>query len=159
MADQTQNVIASQQALTNAFSHELRTLLARLKFSFEIASQTESDNLRTRHHLEMERDSNEQIQMVDELLIFARYDRTASDFDVDQLPRIQVNHWMKLQVERSTRGLQKNCSVAYESTVPDDEHTRFHSRPMSYALSSGLGNAIRYPNSTVKVTLIKQNQQ
>lgn len=70
MADQTQNMIASQQALTNAVSHELRTPLARLKFSLEIFSQTDSENLRQRHRDEMVRDLNELNQMVDELLTF-----------------------------------------------------------------------------------------
>lgn len=159
MADQTEKMLASQQALTDAVSHELRTPLARLTFSLGILDQTDSESLRKRHRSEMARDLDELNQLVDELLTFARYDRIGTDFDIDQLPQVCISNWMREQVDRSRRNIPNKCDVTYKSYVSEQESARFHKRLMSYAISNGLGNAIRYAKTTVRVTFYEDQHQ
>ncbi|MDJ0849052.1 MAG: ATP-binding protein [Myxococcota bacterium] len=65
----------TQRELLQAVSHELRTPAARARFRLELLQEAESERERERHMTGIDRDIGALDAMVDELLLYVRFDR------------------------------------------------------------------------------------
>ncbi|MBI4357356.1 MAG: HAMP domain-containing protein [Gammaproteobacteria bacterium] len=72
MAERIESLIRSQQELTNAISHELRTPIARICFELEMVNMAMSHEEQERQMIAIEEDLKELSDLIEELLVYAR---------------------------------------------------------------------------------------
>jgi two-component system, OmpR family, sensor histidine kinase RstB len=108
MADRLQRLFLSHKHLTNAVSHELRSPIGRIRFHFEMLTNQEKsvgERGRDKHLVGISEDIDEMESLVEELLTYAKMERTEPLVTLD---RIDFNQWLieqreRLSVETQTR--------------------------------------------------------
>ena len=146
MAERIAALVDNQRSLTNAVSHELRTL-ARLSFEVDMLSEGGIDPKRSAVLHDMRADIAELEAMVAELLVYARLERPAED--TVKLETVDTADWMGealAQVAHQARARSVQCAMRPGCPA----HVRLHPRYMSRALLNLVQNAVRYANSRWK---------
>lgn len=75
----------TQRELLQAVSHELRTPAARARFRLELLQEAESERERERHMTGIDRDIGALDALVDELLLYVRFDRGQTELRLSTL--------------------------------------------------------------------------
>lgn len=75
MAERIQRLIKSHKELSHAVSHELRTPIARIRFAMEIIREEDDKALIEQYLDTMDQNIEELDGLVDELLVYAKFDR------------------------------------------------------------------------------------
>ena len=151
MAERIAALVDNQRSLTNAVSHELRTL-ARLSFEVDMLSEGGIDPKRSAVLHDMRADIAELEAMVAELLVYARLERPAED--TVKLETVDTADWMGealAQVAHQARARSVQCAMRPGCPA----HVRLHPRYMSRALLNLVQNAVRYANSRVEIGLTR----
>lgn len=160
MADKIRSLIQGHKDLTGAISHELRTPMARIKFSlenlFEDNERLESDHLplEEKHNLieasreellSIKEDVGELDQLIDAMLNYARFDHP--DMSVD-IQRHAIHQWITPLVSKFSLKQSKRLTTY----LPDNtEQTMFDAYLLEIAVSNLLVNAFRYAESKVSL--------
>ena len=92
MADKIRDLINSNKSLTNAVAHELRTPIFRIQWQAEFLSDTDMTESQTKAVSRIIGDTEEMEDMVDELLYYARLERTDSELLRHPL---EINTWLE----------------------------------------------------------------
>lgn len=88
MAAQIQQLIESHKHLTNAVSHELRTPISRIRFELDFASSL-NDPRQVQASLDsIAEDTQELEKLVNELLSYARFERSSLELEMECLPLV-----------------------------------------------------------------------
>lgn len=91
MADTICELLNSNKSLTNAVAHELRTPIFRIQWQAESISEFEMNDVQSKAVARILQDTEEMEEMVDELLYYARLERTDAKLITQAL---EVNSWI-----------------------------------------------------------------
>ena len=115
MADKIQDLLAGQQHLLQAVSHEMRTPTARIGFALEMLGDARTDDERKRRIDALQDDLQELDKLLDELLTFLRFEEGAQKMNpaaVDLRPLLDA------AVERASRLHPDITFAAYAPDAP-----------------------------------------
>lgn len=147
MAGRIQYLVTAHRDLTNAVAHELRTPLARFKFSMEMLGKTE-DETRVRDYLAaMKHDVLELETLIDEMLSYAKLSEDNLQLQRHMLP---FNAWLERQMKPYA---DSDIAVHLQLQQWDEERqASFNPDMMARALHNVLRNSLRYAESQVLVS-------
>jgi two-component system, OmpR family, sensor histidine kinase RstB len=146
MADRVQGLLEGQQRLVQAVAHEIRTPITRLRFGAEMLDMTEDPVERERRRLELEGDLEELEAMVQELLLYSRYESGQAPLDPQRVP-------IRTSLERLVGKLPPGAptvELAGSEGTPDE--VLADSRAFNRALRNLLANAARHAATAVRVS-------
>jgi len=150
MVKRVQSLISSHKDLTNAVSHELRTPLARMRFSLEMLQNADNTEERKHFATEMATDIEELDSLVNELLTYARFERSNPDIE---LGSYHVIPWLQEQITRAQK-LNGDIDISlHHRGVPTDQIFNFENRLLARALSNLLRNGLQHAEQEVHVIL------
>ena len=155
MATRTESMVDSQRELTNAVSHELRTPLARMMFDLQMAKDANPVLRQSRHLDSLETNIGELNTLVDELLAYARQERTDSPIELETMSTDDMQCWLTDQITRAHHGHENTCQITihFDQTNIIKKSLKFSPRLMAHALSNTLQNALRYSQKNIIVQL------
>ena len=144
MAQQIQELIQNQKALTNALSHELRTPLARIKFI--LAMINHNDEVAEDVHF-----INEEVAQLEDIistmLDYAKLDYLDSPLQAEWVP---AKTWIDSIFDRFKH---PTVCLKLDSQFSDHHQLLLDPRLMELALSNLINNAIKYADSSVIIKL------
>jgi len=149
MANNIQKQIHSNQQLTNAVAHDLRTPLARLKFALEILEDEEcSEEEKRRYQKSIHASIDSLDYLINQTLIHARYSRTA---DIKNFSRSNLATIITDEFEQHSRDQKEiQFSLKIDETLADNEQFA-DPRALIRALSNLLSNALRFSKGKINV--------
>ncbi len=143
MAERVQRNVESQRALLQTVSHELKTPLARMRFSLEALEGTEA--ARARHVAILDRELDELDRLLAELIAYARVDfqdqAPGEVFDAIAAVRELVE-----RVAATAPGIRLQMQREVERCELRGERAK-----LERAIGNLLGNAVRYAEREVEV--------
>jgi two-component system, OmpR family, sensor histidine kinase RstB len=143
MAARVQTIVETRKALLHGVAHELRTPLARLKFALELLEDAEGgDSGKIR---EIQGDVDELEELVSELM---RYSQLEGDGELDRSPT-SLNDLVGHVVDEARR-LPRDRTI--EDDLPPLPMVEVDRRLVQRALTNLVNNAVRYADSTIKVS-------
>ncbi len=145
MADQVQGLLEDQQRLVQAVAHEIRTPIARLRFGAEMLDMSSEPGERARRRAELEADLEELEAMVEELLVYSRYESGRAPLDPQEVP-------LRGSIERLVARLPEGAApveIAPAEGAPGA--VLADARAFNRALRNLLTNAARYARGRVRV--------
>jgi len=152
MAEKTEDSIRSQKELTSAVSHELRTPIARMKFALEALESSQDEKEKSESIIDIKEDIAELNGLVDELLMFARYDQENTTLNLTEAYLVP---WFNTSLERlKPLAIDKKLNYRAEK-ISADETCKIDPRLMSRVVDNLVQNALRYAAQEVSVKLIR----
>jgi two-component system, OmpR family, sensor kinase len=151
MASRIEQLVISQKELSHAVAHELRTPLARIKFSIESLKQGVTDPQQQASVSDISQDIAELDCLVSEMLDYASFDAAAYQL---QLEKGLLNVLLESLAERfvaQVNGLK--CKLGEPIWLVCDWHL------LDRALQNIITNAIKYGNGEVAISVSKQAKQ
>ncbi len=148
MAERIESLLAFQKDLTNAVSHELKTPLARLKFSLVMAAEAGSGSEGEPFLGESMKNIEELDTLVEDLLTHASLDQPARD---DMLRKVEMGSWLRGVV--LGLGASRDGKTVTEGDFPR-EGVLAAMEPvlMERALGNLILNGVRYARTRVVVS-------
>lgn len=150
MAGRIQRLIKSHKELSHAVSHELRTPIARIRFAMEILREEEDKALVNQYLNTMDENIEELDALVDELLVYARFDR---EEPVLQLTNVDLVILLKELIKRFslteptlTFTLEAENGNAPVMCLLDKEG-------ITRVVDNLVRNAVRYAKAHIKIVL------
>lgn len=150
MAERVEQLVASHKRLTNAVAHELRTPIFRLRCQLELLEHGIDVAEHHRFANGMEDDLAELDQLVDELLSYARLERSGGDVLV--LQSHELNRWL---LERHI-GLERNCRKPLTLETAEPVVIEFDERLILRALTNLIRNADKFALQRIKISVSQQ---
>ena len=153
MAERTQSSIRSHKELTSAVSHELRTPVARMRFALDMLAESNELEERQRYLENMNLDVNELDSLLEELLVYARFDQVGQQLNMQHQP---LSKWLEQSMERlmplagdkqlswRSAGLESGAVALFEPVL------------MQRVLNNLVQNARRHAQSQVEVLLRRE---
>lgn len=154
MAEHIQMLLDMQKEMIRAISHELRTPVARLRFSLQLIEDAQSDKERLPLLQGMDGDMEQLDELIDEILTYARMEQATpellfSPLDVDDV------------IDRVIKEMSQAASKAgvHLEHIPESlpvQHRLIESEPryIHRVVQNFVGNAIRYAKSHVRVSFV-----
>ncbi|BBB25903.1 ATP-binding protein [Amphritea japonica] len=150
MAERVEQLIASHKRLTNAVAHELRTPIFRLRCQLELLEHGIDVAEHNRFVNGMDEDLTELDQMVDELLSYARMERSGGDVLV--LKSHELNQWL---LERH-EGLERNCRKSLMLKTAKPVVIEYDERLILRALTNLIRNADKFAQQRIELSINQQ---
>lgn len=158
MAEGTQKLIQSQKELVNSVAHEIRTPLARVKFSLKMLESggLESSEEKKEYIDEIHTDVEEINSLVDEMLTYARFERQREIEEV--LFEHDMISWIQDLVDSEQTITSKKILLDH-TRANRPLMNRFEPFYMARALRNLIRNAARYADRKIVVTISTQWNQ
>lgn len=148
MADRVQALLEDQQHLLHAVSHELRTPISRIRFNLEMLDKAEDDGERHKRSGEIESELDELNELVNELLLFIRFDDKSRPADKQLIDLDDVLADLSAKFGDIRPEVTLNIQAGAKEPVMVLAKGIYFKR----ALQNLLVNAISYADSRVEVT-------
>lgn len=151
MAERVESLIRSQQELTNAISHELRTPIARICFELELVAMSTNYEEHDKQLRAIEEDLKELNELIEELLVYARLGTGGPPM------RFKATH-LEEMIERVINKLRELYPhITYHWNPPADVSLVVVAEVhyLQRAIQNLIANASRYARSTVKINFSK----
>ena len=149
MAQRIKSLIKTQKDLTNAVAHELRTPLSRIRFATEMLGQCD-DSDKGRHLKGINRDIDEMGELVDELLLYAKFDQNGQKIDKKKQ---SLNRWLnQFNFEPCHGDSFVSPVLKVDNNGEEDSLVVFDETYLERALNNLLSNACRYAKSKIEIT-------
>ncbi|MBW8807334.1 MAG: HAMP domain-containing protein [Lysobacter sp.] len=149
MADQIGRLIQSQRDMVNAASHELRTPIMRLEFGLANLADTLDDRVaRARVHA-LRCDVEELDLLVGELLTLGMMERNGP---LPTLEQVDLGALLRASTGVSAEELRIRATTIEWAIAPGLEQIAVEPRSLSRAFSNLMRNALRYADSTIRVS-------
>ncbi|MFC6440180.1 ATP-binding protein [Bowmanella sp. JS7-9] len=149
MAARIQALITSHKTLSHAVSHELKTPIARIRFAHEMLKDAENESDRTRYLQRIDESIEELNALVEELLVYARFDRETPVLHREQ------NDFAVLAEMVLTRYRETHPALRYQLRCEADCPTvNTDKSAMLRILDNLIRNAVRYACSEVQIRLL-----
>jgi signal transduction histidine kinase len=148
MTERIATLLQSHRTLTCAVSHELRSPLARLRFSHSLAREELEAEAKDRYLLRMERDIAEIDELTTELLDYAKLERGAPSIRLESVP---VEPWLEDVLADANDHAGAGVPPAVIRSSIDLESLRCEPRYMARAVLNMIRNALQHARSTVIV--------
>lgn len=153
MAQRIQRLIKSHKDLSHAVSHELRTPIARIRFAMEMVRDSNEPQMRNKYLDTMDDNIEELDGLVDELLIYARFDREEPElhFQYIDIQQLLNNIIAKFREPNPTLSF----SVRTESTSHNqtDFYCDCDKDAITRVVDNLVRNAVRYANTQIDIAL------
>jgi two-component system, OmpR family, sensor kinase ParS len=148
--------MGSHKQLTNAISHEFRTPITRLRFRHELAisAATLAEKDHELHAMDSAIDQLDDLST--ELLEYARLDREEPQLD---RAAIDVAPWLEELVGEANDVAESSKRQVVVRSLISTESVEGDYRYLSRAAANLLRNAVRYANSRVEISVIKQDDR
>jgi two-component system, OmpR family, sensor kinase len=148
MAERIQQLITTQQELTHAIAHELRTPLARMKFALELVeleAVTPSQEI-SKQFTNIQDDIDELESLVNEMLDYAAFDSSAYNLNIEQR---DIKEFASSLVEKLQPGILTPIELltVNSCTLEYDWHL------LERAIQNLIINAAKYTSSQIRVTI------
>ncbi|MCL9780990.1 ATP-binding protein [Vibrio sp. S4M6] len=152
MADKISDLIAGNRFLTNAIAHDLRTPIFRIQWQAEMLQAQALSEEQHKKIASIIEDTEEMEQMVDELLYYAKMERTETKLDLEYLDSSSFFQDIVHNLPNSRQlNIQLNNSVTSEFYADRALLKR--------AITNLLTNASKYANSQVVLTTEERESQ
>jgi len=153
MAERTQRSMRAQKELTSAVSHELRTPVSRMRFALSMLDSSSDPKDKKRFINAINEDIDELDMLLEELLSYARLDQ----LEPQLTPVIvKIKPWFNNSMEKLLP-LANDKRLHYNiKNINKQDSSLFEPKLMSRMLNNLVQNALRYADSTVDVTLKKE---
>jgi len=158
MTERIGRLVDSHRDLTNAVSHELKTPLARLRFSITLAEDAQTSGEREQLLKKMHQDVDELDALVQEMLLYSRLERHTAAPDMN-LAAVPVESWLPNAIEDEIEAAQASdidIPVAVQSNVTD---AACEPKFMARAVQNLVRNALRFAKSRVEVHVDSRNDR
>ena len=157
MAERIQQLIKSHKELSHAVSHELRTPIARIRFAMEIV-RDEDDKALINQYLDTMDESIEELDgLVDELLVYARFDREQPELSLTQVNILNLLE----EVINRFKLTEPNLSFSVVNDLPDDSalsECQLDKEAITRVIDNLLRNAVRYAKQNIALVVSAQEQ-
>ncbi len=156
MTQRIEDLVVAHKDLTHAVSHELKTPLARFKFSLEIISSHDDAAKRHEYIQAMKEDVRELDDLIDEML---RYAKLSTENLRLNLEKIHAKKWMQSIISHYD---QENIKIHFQFLAGSSEAEKemiVDPFLMSRAVNNLIRNGLRYAKSQLKITLELVNHQ
>lgn len=147
MTQHIQELVVSHQDLTNAVSHELKTPLARFKFSLEIIAALDDPEKRDRYIHSMKEDVRELDDLIDEML---RYAKLTTDNLTLKLEKIDAENWM---ADIIAHYQQDNIHFIFTLAPKANRNIVIDIHQMSRAINNLIRNGLRYAENQLQISV------
>ena len=155
MAQRIQELVLAHQDLTHGVSHELKTPLARFKFSLAIINDLD-DAVQIKRYLQpMKEDVRELDDLIDEMLNYAKFSARNLTLNVESLNAIQ---WLEAVIKLYAREsiiiklVIDPRFLATKQAIIIDRHL------MSRVMHNLIRNGLRYAENQLVITLMGDKQ-
>ena len=153
MAERIQRLVESHKELSHGVSHELRTPIARLRFAMEMVREVDAVDARNNYLDTMDSNIEELDGLVDELLVYARFDREEPKLDLSEH---DIGEVVAQQLARFDLG---DSHLAIHFDNEQRQICRFDRAAICRILDNLVRNAVRYANKDIAVTLLLSAEQ
>ncbi len=152
MASRIQRLITSHKELSHAVSHELRTPIARIRFAMEMVREVEESQVREKYLMNMDDNIEQLDSLVDELLMYARFDREELQLNIGAHDLCQLSSEVLAKFELTDDRLSFHLECASQAMMwyCDGE-------AMTRVLDNLVRNGVRYANTQVQISLSRDN--
>jgi signal transduction histidine kinase len=147
MAQHIQELVVSHQDLTNAVSHELKTPLARFKFSLEIIAALDNPEKRDKYIQSMKGDVQELDELIDEML---RYAKLTTDNLQLHLEKVDAEQWISDIIAHYQ---QDNIQFIFKASTKTGKKIVIDIHQMSRAINNLIRNGLRYTENRLQVNV------
>lgn len=155
MAQRIEELVSSHKDLTQAVSHELKTPLARFKFSLELISQLNDSDQRLSYLESMKEDVRELDELIEEMLGYAQFNANHLKLNIETVNADDWLHSCILHHAQEAKTAKIELAVHINNpdlTVRIDKHL------MSRAINNLVRNALRYAHHQVHISLINTDE-
>ncbi len=149
MASSTERVLKRQLQLFQAVAHELRTPIARIRFSLEMLDAIDDEEIREKRYASIDEDLDEIDSLVSELLIFNRFDQgIESEAAPLELETFNPSNLIESLIEK-VRFMAGERELTY--TADETIYIQADMRSFGRVISNLMRNALRYANTRVEI--------
>ena len=156
MTQRIEDLVVAHKDLTHAVSHELKTPLARFKFSLEIISSHDDAAERDKYIQAMKEDVRELDDLIEEMLRYAKLSTNNLKLDLE---KIHAKKWMQSIISHYD---QENIKIHFQFLVASSKAEKeiiIDPHLMSRAVNNLIRNGLRYAKSQLKISLELVNHQ
>ncbi len=146
VGDRLQRVSEGQRELLQAVSHELRTPPSRIRFRLELLQDASSEEEKQRHVSGIDRDVSRLDELVDELLLFVRFDEGGGLGAREPVDLASLLH----EIAREAQALAPEKRLEREG--PDGVRIHGSPRHVRRALENLVLNACRHASGVVRIS-------
>lgn len=147
MAERIQYLVTAHRELTNAVAHELRTPLARFKFSLEMLTKSRDPARVSQYLAQMKGDVQELEVLIDEMLSYAKLSEENLQLHCSAIP---LQAWLAGQLASYKEVVPHVLYVAHSSG--DVKDVSFNADLMARAIHNIVRNCLRYAESEIRVS-------
>lgn len=147
MTEHIQRLIEAQQELTRAVSHELRTPVARVRFGMEMLTDTDDYEARISQMEMIDKDIEELNKLIDEIMTYAKLEQGTPSLSFE---KIVLKNLLQQVVDESE--IIKKDKIITTDLPAVDVKVEAEYRYLHRVVQNFVGNALRYCNSTVRVS-------
>jgi len=152
MAERIQRLIKSHKELSHAISHELRTPIARIRFAMEILREEDDKALIEQYLDTMDQNIEELDGLVDELLIYAKFDREEPQLTLSEVNLIKLLNDVLKRFSLTEPAL--SFSLQSGSLINQSElMCRVDKESMTRIIDNLVRNAIRYAEHKIEINV------
>ena len=147
MAERIQYLVTAHRELTNAVAHELRTPLARFKFSLEMLSKAKEEAKVAKYLSEMKGDVQELEVLIDEMLNYAKL--SEENLQLHRTP-IAIQPWLQRQLASYQASSPRVLFM--QSREAPEQLVMFNAELMARAVHNIVRNCLRYAETEIRVS-------
>jgi signal transduction histidine kinase len=155
MANRIEHLINAQKELTNTISHELRTPISRIRFSFEMLDDSVDESERKHYMAEISKDIEELEDLVTESLTYARLEQGTL---LVQWQNRVLEPWIRQLTVNATKNHLHIDYCCNNNLAQPDRQVYLDVRFMERAVGNLVQNAVVHAKSRVEVTLTEDGQ-
>lgn len=154
MTRRIKELLAGQQQLIHAVSHEMRTPTARLGFGLEMLLDADTEEERSKRIAAMQDDLGELDGLLEELLSFLRFDQSNDDLSTEELDL----HQMLDEIRPKAQPFGPKIDIR-TSAIPPNSFIQGNGHHLPRAIENLVRNAVRHADSHVTVRLERTSKQ
>ncbi len=151
-----QELVVAHKDLTHAVSHELKTPLARFKFSLEMISSNDNVEKKRKYVQAMQQDVRELDELIEEML---RYAKLSTENLKLNLEKVHPKQWLQGIISQYDQGKVKIHFQFFAEPSSTEKEIIIDLHLMSRAIHNLIRNGLRYAQSQLQVSLEIGNHQ
>ncbi|TBR41556.1 hypothetical protein CBF23_009595 [Marinomonas agarivorans] len=156
MAERIQTLIQTNQELTNAIAHDLRTPLAKIRFAIEMLDADDSSQEEKQNYKKSVNKSIDNLNyLLNQILIYSRYNRIA---DASNFTPSRFANVVQDEVEEQQFLHEKITFLCDIDTELQDKRLVLDKFALARALTNLLTNAAKFASTRVRVTFTEKGQ-
>lgn len=147
MTEHIQRLIEAQRELTRAVSHELRTPVARVRFGMEMLADTDDYDSRIKQMEMIDKDIEALNSLIDEIMTYAKLEQGTPSLHIETFALKGVLEQVLQETEIIKNDKNITSQLPAEDIMVETEYRYLHR-----VIQNFVGNALRYCNTTVRVS-------